>query len=460
MFKRLKKNTDSEGGEMTFLEHLEEMRGVILRALAVFMVTFFIVLAGFHYFNALMMYPLNSAKRLLATVYAPSVEEHKIQQKLGPVFLVDESGEQPKKIGPYYIVPKDDTVTLVKDSDGENAWIADIKLRAMSFATPITIYFYVGALGAAGISLPIILYLIAGFIAPGLTAQERKMLRPGMVAGIFLFCMGSAFAFFFMLPMGLAFMTWLSAGMQLEMFPDAQSYYTLVIFATIAIGFTFELPLVLTILIYLGVVKVEWLKGNRRMVFLIILIFATVVTPPDCITQISLTIPLYLMYEIALAVGVRLRRRKLAREAAEERKEEIKDAEERKEYAKIVAKERLAEQEKDVSETAETSAPAATAAEPDYDDPAKYEIDTSHYAEQDYGYNETYGEEDEKIDSYIDYGRMGRTAPQFGPDWNLNRPDTSFMAPDWDLNADAPEAKPEIPNDSAPKDNQPKDSNP
>jgi hypothetical protein len=124
----------------------------------------------------------------------------------------------------------------------------------------------------------------------------------------------------------------------------------------------------------------------------------------------------------------------------------------------MVAKERLAEQANEAAEAAETSAPDTAETEPDYDDPAKYEIDTSHYAEQDYGYNEIYGEEDEKIDSYIDYGRMGRTAPQFGPDWNLNRPDTSFMAPDWNLNGDEP--KPEIPTDSAADDNPTKDSQP
>ncbi|MFR6032623.1 MAG: twin-arginine translocase subunit TatC [Bacilli bacterium] len=245
-------------------------------------------------------------------------------------------------------------------------------MRSMSFATPIVVYFYVGFLGALGLSLPVVFYLAAKFIAPGLTNQELKMLRPGVIAAIILFCVGACFAFFFILPMGIAFMSWLSQGMQLEMFPDAQSYYSMVIFVTIAIGVTFQLPLLEFILIYLGVLNVQWLKKNRRIVFLLILIFATVVTPPDALTQISLTIPLYLMYEITLFLGQRARSKKLAREARAERLAELRDERERKEYVEMMAKERLAE-EKAEAEESEI-------------DPS---IDTSHYSlPDDYDPNE------------------------------------------------------------------------
>ena len=171
-----------------------------------------------------------------------------------------------------------------------------------------------------------------------------------------------------MLPMGIAFMSWMSQGMQLEMFPDAQSYYSMVIFLTIAVGITFELPLVEFILIYVGILDVKWLENNRRMVFLIILIFATVITPPDAITQVSLTIPLYLMYEVALRLGKRMRRAKLRREAERERREAIEEEKERKEYAKTVAKERLAEEEAERLENSQSeivAEPGSEYGEPD-----------------------------------------------------------------------------------------------
>lgn len=430
--------------EMTFLEHLEEMRFVILKAIGVFVIAFCGVLIGFGYFNSLMLYPLNSAKAKLAAWESFSEGKTPIsEQKMGPVYLEmkSEDGKTTKKDGPYYIVPKDDSFEIFKDfkSAPKDGWYSDIKLRSMSFATPIVVYFYVGFLGALGLSLPVVFYLAAKFIAPGLTNQELKMLRPGVIAAIILFCVGACFAFFFILPMGIAFMSWLSQGMQLEMFPDAQSYYSMVIFVTIAIGVTFQLPLLEFILIYLGVLNVQWLKKNRRIVFLLILIFATVVTPPDALTQISLTIPLYLMYEITLFLGQRARSKKLAREARAERLAELRDERERKEYVEMMAKERLAE-EKAEAEESEIDPSIDTS---HYSLPDDYDPNEIHPTPEEYGYA-SYdempdGEESAyALDSYINYGNLAKPVPNFSPNWELNKPDLSFMAPDWSLNEAQP----------------------
>ena len=148
--------------EMSFLEHLEEMRGTIIRILAVFMVALVAVLVGFHYFNSLMLYPLNAAKVILAKYNSWSEEEKApVEQKLGPVYLVMENGDgtEASRQGPFFILPKDDSVTLVKDApEYRDPWYNDIKLRSMTFATPIVVYFYVGFLGALGISLPFAFY--------------------------------------------------------------------------------------------------------------------------------------------------------------------------------------------------------------------------------------------------------------------------------------------------------------
>ena len=419
---------ENDPSEMTFLEHLEEMRFVILKTLAFFSVALILVLVFFHYFNSMMLYPLNSAKNILSKwVGTEQVTEVKTE-RIGPVYLVSD-GDEKNKTGPFFIEPKDDSIVLFKDSKPSNPWYADIKLRSMSFATPILVYFYVGFLGALGLSLPAAFYFAARFIAPGLKKEELDVLLPGIIAAIILFAIGVCFAFFFMLPMGIAFMSWMSQGMQLEMFPDAQSYYSMVIFLTIAVGITFELPLVEFILIYVGILDVKWLENNRRMVFLIILIFATVITPPDAITQVSLTIPLYLMYEVALRLGKKMRRAKLRREAEREKLEAIEEEKERKEYAKTVAKERLEESQSEI------------VAEPG----SEYgEIDRSHYElPEDYDpnriddYGMGYYEEDYRS-SYIDYGTPSRPVPDFSPDWDLNRPDTSYMTPDWSLNNPPP----------------------
>ena len=427
MFRKKNGTKADENGEMSFLDHLEEMRGVILKSVIVLILTFIAVLTLFNYFNALMMHPLNSAKKLLATVYSTPIVKNDVPNRYGPVYVLPEKGKDSDMKGPYYIVLKDGGTLPGDDkANGTPDWIADVKLRSMSFTTPIMVYFYVGALGSVGVSLPFILYFAAGFIAPGLTQREKRLLRPGMFAGVILFCLGTAFAFFGILPMGIAFMTYLSNVLQLEMFPDAQSYYSLVIFVTAAIGITFELPLVMVVLIYLGIVKVDWLKKNRRLVIVLLLIFAAIVTPPDFITQVTLASLLYMMYEGALFIGGRMRLKKLEREAEEERRQEAEDEAERKEYAKMVAKERLAAQKEEEEH------------EREYDDPADYEVDRSHYGGEDdymgdYGLEE-YSDEDAQIDSYVDYGRLSRNVPDFSPNWDLNRKDTSFFAPDWTLN--------------------------
>ncbi|MBE6414793.1 MAG: hypothetical protein E7035_09650 [Verrucomicrobiaceae bacterium] len=438
-------NTENKksANEMTFLEHLEEMRGVLLKSLAVFVVAFCIVMVGFYYFNKLMLFPLNKAKDLLVTLYGANqqVEKTLPQQKMGPVYLVEEKdGKEIGKKGPYYIIAEDKNVVLSQENSSQkNAhpdWVSDIKLRSMSITTPIFVWMSVGFLGSLGLSLPAIMFFIARFVMPGLTKQELKMLAPGVILGTILFFIGAIFAFAFMLPMGIAFMAYMAQGMQLEMFPDAMSYYSMVIFVTIATGLTFELPLLEFILIYLGVLDVEWLKNNRRMVFLIILIFATVVTPPDCITQISLTIPLYLLYEIALRVGIVMRKRKLAREKAQEEIEEAEAEREHKQYVQEEAKRRLAEQEAEENALPEKDSANEDDYYNEYEDRAYDELDNledEYNPDDDYGL-ENYYDDYESPEGYINYGSLAKPMPDFTPDWSLNDPDTSFMSPDWSLN--------------------------
>ena len=449
-------DTENPANEMTFLEHLEEMRGVIIKSLTVFVLAFVVVLFGFYYFNKLMLYPLNAAKEILAVYVGQEQVEAKPagieKQTLGPVYLVGE-GENAQKSGPFYIVPKDDSVVLVKEPPRGNSWVADIKLRSMSITTPILVWLSVGFLGSLGLSLPFIVYFATRFIMPGLTKAELKMLAPGVITGTVLFFLGACFAFFFMLPMGIAFMAYMSQGMQLEMFPDAMSYYSMVIFLTIATGLTFELPLLQLVLIYLGILDVEWLKKNRRMVILVIVVFAAIVTPPDVITQIALSTPLYLMYEISLRLGIILRRKKLAREEAERAAEEAEDAERDAEYARRQAQLKLEEEKLEAEKAAAQSnalpdngayEDRAAGGEREYGDSDYEELDN---LDDDYGLDKYMQELDKPQEGYIDYGSLAKPAADFSPDWSLNAPDISVMSPDWSLNETPKnseiEAKPE-----------------
>lgn len=437
--KRAAKNSseteDDNSGEMSFLEHLEELRDVIIKCLIALVIAFIISTVGFHYLNKGLMYPLNSAKTLLVNYFnVDSNPPEAKAEKIGPFYLVKyEDGKESAREGPFFMesqakVLEEGSVSLTRLVQGDlNAlsWHSKIQLRAMSFQTPIVLWFSVGLLGALGLALPFILYFIAKFIAPGLTEKERGIMKPTIAVAVFLFFIGAAFAFSFMLPMGIAFMAWMSQNMGLEMFPDAQSYYMMVIFLTLVVGITFEVPLLITVLIYLGVLNPDSLKKNRRMVFLVILIFATVVTPPDCITQISLAIPLYLLYELALIIGVRFRNKKLKREAEEERLAEIQDEKERKEYIESEAAKRRAEEADENDETSATPKKKYDDNLPDDYDPNKddeYE-DHHHYDYDDDDYDPY------NLDDFVDSEEEERLNKIFGPNWQLNEPDLSYFTP-------------------------------
>lgn len=428
---------DESGAEMSFLEHLEEFRDVVIKCLIALVIAFIVATVGFHYLNKGLMYPLNAAKGIIVNYFDIADTPPPAQaEKIGPFFLVKygDDGKEVAKEGPFFMESEATaalegatTLTRLKNGDlNAMAWHSKIQLRAMSFQTPIVLWFSVGLMGAVGLALPFMLYFIAKFIAPGLTTKERRIMKPTIAVAVLLFFIGSAFAFFFMLPMGIAFMAWMSQNMGLEMFPDAQSYYMMVIFLTLVVGITFEVPLLLTVLIYLGVLNPDVLKKNRRMVFLVILIFATVVTPPDCITQVSLAIPLYLLYELALVIGVKFRNKKLKREAEEERLAEIQDEKERREYIASEAAKRRAEEE----EENEGKSPAKKYDDglPDDYDPNKddeYE-DHHHYDYDDDDEYDPYG-----LDDDYDPEEFDRLKKSFSPNWQLNEPDLSFFTPNF-----------------------------
>ena len=117
---------ENDPSEMTFLEHLEEMRFVIIKILAFFSVALVFVLVFFHYFNSMMLYPLNSAKEILANWVGDEQVTDVKTERIGPVYLVPAGGDGKTKTGPYYIEPKDDSIVLFKDKKPANPWYADI----------------------------------------------------------------------------------------------------------------------------------------------------------------------------------------------------------------------------------------------------------------------------------------------------------------------------------------------
>lgn len=182
----------------------------------------------------------------------------------------------------------------------------------------ISVFFQIALLGGLTLSMPFMLYFLGSFIAPGLTEKEQRLLRPSCFAAFALFLTGVAFAFFIILPLALAFTVRLNQHLGFDIFWAASDYYNMVVWFSLAIGAFFQFPLVVVLLVYIGILATGVLKQARRIVFVGLMIFSALVSPGG--DPVSLTVTtgfMYGLYELAIWVGARIERRKLADQEGE-----------------------------------------------------------------------------------------------------------------------------------------------
>lgn len=146
------------------------------------------------------------------------------------------------------------------------------------------------------IALPVIFFHVWQFFLPALTQSERATLGLLVPASVILFFIGLAFAFFLILPIALKFFMGFSSDDLQTMF-SFQNYFDFVLTFLLPFGFVFELPLIVIVLAQLGILTSEFLGKYRRIVFFLSFVVGALITPPDVISQVSLAIPVILLYE-------------------------------------------------------------------------------------------------------------------------------------------------------------------
>lgn len=151
------------------------------------------------------------------------------------------------------------------------------------------------------IALPIIFFHVWKFFLPALTKSERAVLGVLVPASVILFFTGLAFAFFLILPIALKFFMGFTTDDLQSMF-SFQNYFDFVITFLLPFGFVFELPLVVIVLAQLGILTSEFLGKYRRIIFFAAFVIGALITPPDVISQVSLALPVILLYEIGYRI--------------------------------------------------------------------------------------------------------------------------------------------------------------
>lgn len=182
--------------------------------------------------------------------------------------------------------------------------VKDIPLIATAPMEIFFTYLRLAMFGGVIVSFPFMAYHLYRFVAPGLYKRERMAFLPFLIAAPVLFVMGMALVYYIILPMVL----WFSLsqqgdgahGVMVQFLPKVSEFLQLVETLMIAFGLCFQLPVIITLLGLAGIVNSKMLASLRRYAILAIVVVAAIITPPDMISQLMLTIPIVLLYEVAI----------------------------------------------------------------------------------------------------------------------------------------------------------------
>jgi sec-independent protein translocase protein TatC len=199
--------------------------------------------------------------------------------------------------------------------------LKDITLQATAPLEQFFTNIKLSAFGAIILAFPIIAWQLYRFVAPGLYKKERNAFLPFLIASPLLFLMGASLVYFVMLP----FVLWFSLsqqivgdGVKVVLQTRVSEYLTLVTTLLMAFGLSFQLPVVLSLGGLAGLVDSKMLRSGRRYAVVAVFVIAAIVTPPDPISQITLAVPLCLLYEVSIwCVWLIERRRKKEDDEAE-----------------------------------------------------------------------------------------------------------------------------------------------
>jgi sec-independent protein translocase protein TatC len=176
---------------------------------------------------------------------------------------------------------------------------AGATMIATNVISPFLVPLKITLMAAFLVALPVVLYQVWAFVAPGLYSHEKRLTLPLVISSTLLFLLGVAFCYFFVFGQVFKFIQGF-APKSITAAPDIEAYLSFVLTMFIAFGATFEVPVAVVVLARMGVVTIAQLKAWRGYFVVAAFIVAAIVTPPDVVSQLALAIPMCLLYEVGI----------------------------------------------------------------------------------------------------------------------------------------------------------------
>ena len=176
------------------------------------------------------------------------------------------------------------------------------KLIATNVISPILVPLKITLMAAFMLALPVVLYQVWAFVAPGLYSHEKRLVLPLVVSSTLLFVAGVAFCYFLVIP-GMSKFIQAFAPTSITAAPDIEQYFGFVLTLFLVFGIAFEVPIAVIVLARMGIVSIAQLKQARGYFVVGAFIVAAVVTPPDVISQLALAIPMCILYEVGIVAA-------------------------------------------------------------------------------------------------------------------------------------------------------------
>lgn len=318
-----------EGGPIkSFLEHLEDLRWVLIKSAVAAGVAILICLLGANYVVRILEWPLKRAPlhqlkggqsvRVFFGETQVGILNVKTNDPLAAVTGTNRFAKLqlvPVKVGDQVVIGS----VLQADDEAAHNGLLPIQLITLGPAASFIIATKVAFYGGLVLASPFIFYFVASFIFPALKMREKKYIFRGLGFGFTLFMVGVCFCYFVLMPVALAASAQYSAWMGLPTDQwRAEDYISFVCKFMLGMGLGFELPIVVLTLVKIGVLNYRILASARRYVIVICFVLGAVLTTPEIITQVLMAVPLLALYEISVWVAWYWERQEKKRLAAEE----------------------------------------------------------------------------------------------------------------------------------------------